>query len=146
MAGSRRPTGDAPYTHRVSIALATAALLTPDIIRGAIALSDDTGDPVMAVTRFPYDRSYLLEEKRGGRLHALKRRWPKSPLWVDAGAFYTFPPGMVRKVRTLYHEGLRGYRVPRWQSVDVDDEEDYLLTKALFAAQHAGQEVSDASR
>lgn len=121
------------YDQRISVALATAALLRPEDMRRAIALSERTGDPVMIVTRCPFKPDEVLVEDDNGRLRPIKAKTPREPLYVDAGSFYTFPD--FRGIKDFLALNLRGYQVPRALAVDVDVQEDYELMQILHEHQ-----------
>ena len=119
------------YDKQVSIALATAVLLTPEDIRGAISLSQESGDPVMLVTKFMGDAVRV----KNGRVKPAGDLKSREPLYLDAGAFYTFPPGQFKKAKTMYVKNMRPYYVARLRAVDIDTEEDLQLAQILFRAQ-----------
>jgi CMP-N-acetylneuraminic acid synthetase len=129
------------YEKQVSIALATAVMLTPEDINGAIALSRSTGDPVMLVTKFMGDAVRIKNDhvEPAGDLKS------RNPLYLDAGAFYTFPPGQFKKVKSMYVKNMRPYYVPRLRAVDIDTEEDLYLAEILFEAQSRWKKQDAAS-
>lgn len=115
------------YEGRVTIILATAVLLQPDDIREGIALSEERDAPVQAVI---VHRGDLMEQRRG------KLRWLRLPeeRWEDAGSLYTWPPGQFRGVKDI--DGMTGYVVPRFRTVDMDIEDDLQLARILFENQN----------
>lgn len=120
---------------QVSIALATAVLLTQWDIRDAVGAAKE--HPVMVVTR-THDPAWTMVERSGElRRNRAMLFAERGPWYVDAGEFYTYPAGVFRKANSLYAKGLRGYLVPRTRAVDVDEEEDLELARVLFAHQRA---------
>jgi N-acylneuraminate cytidylyltransferase len=122
---------------RVSIALATAVLLTEWDIRGAVEAAPE--GPVMIVVR-THDPAWTMVEK-GGELRRNRTMLfaEHGPWYVDAGEFYTYPAGAFRRAKTLYAKGLRGYLVPRTRAVDVDEAEDMELARVLFDYNYNGR-------
>ncbi len=132
---------------RITIMLPTVALILPEDIQGAVKLSDESGDPVMVVTRLPYRIDEVVLLKDDGYL---KRPFSSGPSWMyegdptyyaDAGALYTFPPGQFKDVTGHYVSCLRPYIIPRYRGVDVDKPEDLEMVRRLFVSN--GIEVNE---
>ena len=72
----------------------------------------------------------------GKRTEALPR------LCVDNGSTYAMHVASFREERTFYPSSLRVHHMPRWRSIDVDDEEDW---RALTLAARVKSDTTDRS-
>jgi pseudaminic acid cytidylyltransferase len=118
---------------RFACLLATAALRTADDIRRAEAMLAPRCDFVMAVTEYEKSPLQALVEQSDGSLRLM---WPElidlprseaPKLMVDNGSIYWCRTEAFHAERTFYGHGLRGYRMPRERSVDVDTATDLAL-------------------
>lgn len=113
---------------------ATAALRRAEDIRAARRLLEPgVCDFVMAVTEYPKSPLQALVETDDGHLRLM---WPdlidlprdrRPRLWVDNGSTYWCTTAAFLDARTFYGRNLRGYRMPRDRSVDVDAPDDLEL-------------------
>jgi len=130
------------YTDRITIILATAALIQPSDIIGALRLSTVEQDPVMIVTELPYRVSEIVKFKDGEVLQRPFQYYDgaddKPGFYIDAGALYTFPPNQFAGLSTVYVNNLRPYVVPRYRGVDVDYPEDLHLVRRLASSLRVG--------
>src|SRR5262245_47194206 len=119
---------------RFACLIATAALRTADDISRAGAMLDASGcDFVMAVTEYEKSPLQALVEEPDGSLHLM---WPDlvdhpraraQRILVDNGSIYWCRTEAFLAEGTFYGRGLRGYRMPRERSVDVDTATDLAL-------------------
>ena len=129
-----RPVGTDTW---VTIALATAVLLSPKDIAGACKLSTDHNDPVMVVTKVPFHPSWIMEYKDGTYMYPFFAARSEEfradlNLYVDAGCLNIFPPGVFQTYQSFYPPHLRGYLIPRTRGVDINEQEDLDMAKILF--------------
>jgi pseudaminic acid cytidylyltransferase len=119
---------------RFACLVATAALRTADDIRRAGAMLEAPGcDFVMAVTEYEKSPLQALVEEPDGSLRLM---WPElvdhpraraQRILVDNGSIYWCRTEAFLAEGTFYGRGLRGYRMPRERSVDVDTATDLAL-------------------
>ena len=124
------------YKDRITIMLATAVLIQPGDIKGAIQLSESECSPVMMVTELPYSASEIVRFDKD--LNLVTRPFQhyegardKSSFLIDAGALYTFPPEQFSGLGTMYVNNLKPYVIPRYRGIDIDYPDDLELVRRL---------------
>lgn len=116
---------------------ATAPLRTAQDITSTmdLVLSGET-DFAMAVTRADFSPHHCLRENKEGSLEPV---WPEyfdrqsqdlDPLVVNNASTYIVRVESFRRFQTLYGPNLKGYRMPRIRSADIDEEEDLQIALA----------------
>lgn len=133
-----------PYLVHISIMLPTIALVTQEDIEGVFDLATETGDPVMAVSRFPYRMDEVICIREDEHIYRPLAHLPIKdedaiPLFIDVGGIYSFPPGTFQGVQSMYVPNLRPYVIPRYRGVDVDEEEDLEMVRRLWNGSHIAQ-------
>ena len=48
------------------------------------------------------------------------------------GSIYISETQVLLEEKTFYHENTIGYEVPKWKSLEIDDEIDFILTEAIM--------------
>lgn len=109
----------------------TAPLRGPQDIFGVADLIGQDGCAfAMAVTSYPYPPHQALRLGSNGTLEPM---WPElvnkqsqqiGELWVDNGSTYAVKVPEFLEIRSFYGPGLKGYRMPRDRSADIDTVED----------------------
>lgn len=130
----------APTKFFLAVGVATSALLEPADIRGAVNLCRSTEEPVMIVVELPYLLSEVLSGEDGHLVPTLGqgRGRDHSQKYVDAGAFYVFPPFHFQRHKTFNPPDLRPYLIPRTRAVDINVPQDLHLARALHYYKKAG--------
>lgn len=125
--------------HRVLCCLyATAPLRRPEDIVGTVGLLDAQCQFAMAVTTFDLPVHQALAQEASGRLAPLLpdlvnlRSQDAPPIVVDNGSTYAVDVRAFEQEQTFYGTSLRGWRMPRDRSIDIDTAED--LERALWVA------------
>ena len=120
---------------------ATSPMREAEDIRTLLALLESgTCSFAMAVTDYALPPHQALKLEPDGELSPMwpdlvARRTSEMPaLVVDNGSTYAAETAAFRQFRTFYGPGLRGHRMPRERSVDIDTQED--LAYALWLAGH----------
>ena len=79
---------------------------------------------------------HLGEEKK---LHPYSQKQPNSvrrqditPLFFLDGSVYCSEIDALRARKGFYHEDTSGYVVPKWKSLEIDDEDDFVMVEALM--------------
>ena len=72
---------------------------------------------------FPYDKMLPM-----GSL----RRQDVSDVFYPDGSIYVSSIKSFEKQHAFYHEGTLGHQMPRWKSLEIDDELDFLLVEAVM--------------
>ena len=95
----------------------------------------------VAVTKFDhYPHHALIENKK-----KLIPMWPKlinsnkfkhKKIYVDNGSTYAAKVNYFLKYKTFLGPKLKGYEMPSYRSIDVDELNDYLLLKKIFMKNH----------
>ena len=60
------------------------------------------------------------------------RRQDLETLYFLEGSVYCSEIDLLRTKRGFYHEETYGYIVPKWKSLEIDDEDDFLMVEALM--------------
>jgi CMP-N-acetylneuraminic acid synthetase len=119
---------------------ATAPLRNAADIRAVVGLVEPGAyDFAMAVTGFDYPPTQALRPDADGSLQPM---WPDAldlpnsvvnTLCVDNGSTYAVSVSAFRRHRDFYGPGLKGWRMPRERSVDIDTAEDLTELQRIFA-------------
>lgn len=115
---------------------ATAPLRNADDIRCIVGLVEQGEcDFAMAVTEYYYPPHQALKESDSGFLEPM---WPEMvnlqrqalpKMFIDNGSTYAVSVPVFLKVKSFYGPRLKGYRMPRERSVDIDLKEDLELAE-----------------
>lgn len=115
---------------------ATAPLRNADDIRCTVRLVEQGEcDFAMAVTEYYYPPHQALRESDSGFLEPM---WPEivnlqsqalPRMLIDNGSTYAVSVPVFLEVRSFYGPRLKGYRMPRDRSVDIDLKEDLELAQ-----------------
>ena len=116
----------------------TAPLRSADDIVGVMELLQiGVCEFAMATTRYTHPPHQALRRVEDGLLQPL---WPDlvdrrasdfGALEVDNGSTYACSVSALRRHRTFYGPGLRGWRMPFERSIDIDELDDLMLAKRL---------------
>ena len=119
---------------------ATAPLRNADDIRCTVRLVEQGEcDFAMAVTEYYYPPHQALKESESGFLEPM---WPEMVnmqsqalpmMLIDNGSTYAVSVPVFLETRSFYGPRLKGYRMPRERSVDIDLKEDLELAE-FYAA------------
>jgi len=60
------------------------------------------------------------------------RRQDISPVFFLDGTLYISRTQALRNKKSFYHELTLGYEVPKYQSFEIDDEDDFIICEALY--------------
>ncbi len=122
---------------------ATAPLRSAEDVRAVMSLvQPGLCDFAVAVTEYSHPPHQALCPRDDGTLAPM---WPElvtrqtqdvGPLYVDNGSTYAASVGAFRRQGHFFGPGLRGYRMPRSRSVDIDYPVDLRL--AEFFARSEG--------
>lgn len=115
----------------------TSPLRTAAHIREAVTrFLADSCDTLMSVA--PMHERYFTVQPDGSLLPAQAmsgRRQDRQPLWIENGALYVARASDVREGH-LFGEKLSFLKMPREESVDIDDRSDLLIAEALLRQRH----------
>lgn len=117
---------------------ATAPLRTATDIRKAYQLLDPETEAVVGVTEYDLPVFCALEENQAGYLVPVFEEYQKLPardqpeVSVDNGSLCWVRVSAFDKHGTWLPPRLKGYRMPRDVSVDIDTEEDWQLAEYYY--------------
>ena len=60
------------------------------------------------------------------------RRQDIHPVYFLDGTIYCSTPKKIREKNGFYHEETLAYVVPKWKSLEIDDEDDFVMVEALM--------------
>lgn len=60
------------------------------------------------------------------------RRQEISDVYFFEGSVYISDTEVLLSKRTFYHENTLGYEFPKWQSIEIDDLDDFIMAEALM--------------
>lgn len=69
------------------------------------------------------------------------RRQDREPHHLETGAFYVFRADGFRASRHRFFGRIRIVEVPEWTAIEIDDEQQLGIARALAALQHAPQPI-----
>jgi len=122
----------------------TSPFRFPEDINSCVRIARETGcDTVVSVrkvTEFPQWmfrpvtdfgelrlKPYLGTNLTGDAL--ISQYLPK--LWYPSGAVYITKAELVREGR-IFGKDIRGYEMPYWRSLDIEEEEDFIIAEAIL--------------
>lgn len=85
--------------------------------------------------------AFLVEMKPDGRLSYLSnsvsngsslRRQDIQDIYFFEGTIYISKTDTLIEKKTFYHEDTLGYEVPKWKSLEIDDEWDLIMAEAIM--------------
>lgn len=59
------------------------------------------------------------------------RRQDIKPVYFFEGSLYISETNTLLEARNFYHHATLGFEVPKWKSLEVDDEDDFVMIEAL---------------
>lgn len=136
----------------VATIMPTAVLLEATQLLAAIRLfeREASKQPIVAVVEAtsPLEKAMTMDATGALRpLHVAgfsRRTQEGHPIYFDAGSFFVATPDQIeRPGPTLEH--LKGFRLPAYAAVDVDDSEDLELARRLLAGRLYLSRKSDLS-
>lgn len=120
---------------------ATAPLRNAKDIMGTMApVLEGESECCLAVTDFSHYPFQALAEAEDGTLSPMwsdlveKRADALPPLWAGNGSTYAVTVDMLRREQSFHGPGLKGFRMPKSRSIDIDTADDLLMAKAMAAA------------
>jgi pseudaminic acid cytidylyltransferase len=138
----------APVT-RVCMILATAALLTPALIRAGAALLDEPGvDFSFSAQAFPAPVQRALVRDAGGGVamlwpeHRLTRSQDLPETFHDAGQVYWGRRDAFLSEAPMYGLSSRMLLLPPLTAVDIDTPDDWATAEALFRLRRGDMQES----
>lgn len=133
-----------------SLLLPCAPLIDAVDLRDAYEVFRQHGcrKPLMAVSTFPVAVEWAYRRTADGSLVPVTpgayaiRSQDLEKAYYDSGSFYFYASGHILTDRPATDRDYVSYELPRTKAVDIDDEEDLELARALFRARgdrrHAG--------
>jgi N-acylneuraminate cytidylyltransferase len=117
---------------------ATAIFITPEDLKKSFQLfkQDPTPDVVMGVSDFNLHPVQALEEKDG----FLSPKWPEyigvqsqfhPKLVASNGTLYWARTNYFVKNPSFYCSRLKGYKIPKQRSIDMDTQEDFAFAQLV---------------
>lgn len=129
----------------VWLLMACAPLVTVADLIGAGKLFAEAGggNPVLAVSAFPVPVEWAYDRKPDGMLVPTQpgmfavRSQDLKTRYYDTGSFAVFPGADVLAAEGAgSDEGFLGYVLPKGAAIDIDEEEDWIFTEAIYRARH----------
>jgi CMP-N,N'-diacetyllegionaminic acid synthase len=74
----------------------------------------------------------LLSPYETSRARESIRRQDVDDVFYPDGSIYVSSTQTFESEMSFYHEGTLGYEMPRWKSLEIDDELDFLLVEAVM--------------
>ena len=101
--------------------------------------SDDASSVVSVCKAESLHPSFMYFMGAGGELipfsgvqpNGLRRQDLESTYFLD-GSIYCSYVDVFLENGGFYHENTRGYIVPKWKSLEIDDEDDFIMVEALM--------------
>ena len=79
----------------------------------------------------------LVEFIDGGMRHI--RRQDVEDVYFIEGSIYISETSKLLERKTFYHEKTIGYILPKWKSLEIDDEVDFIMVEALMTKRILGR-------
>lgn len=124
----------------VATIMPTAVLLQAHHLVEALRLFEQTHTqgPLVAVVKAtsPLEKAMTIDDT--DRLHPVsqkdfgRRSQDGRPIYFDAGSFFLATPRQIQSAGTTL-SNLRGFRLPPYAAVDIDEDEDLELARHLLA-------------
>ena len=96
-------------------------------------------DSLVSVCRTDALNPLFLFKKKKGFLKPVKiskkkylRRQDLEPTYFIEGTIYISKVNSILKQRTFCHNKTIGYEVPKWKSIEIDDNFDWMVVEAIF--------------
>jgi CMP-N,N'-diacetyllegionaminic acid synthase len=127
----------------------TSPLRKPEDIDGALELLLSKPDAESVVSISPTEAhhpAYLMKKMSTGFLQPylpnfkVIRRQDIQPLHFLDGTVYISWINALRTRKSFYHERTLGYEVPKYQSFEIDDMDDFIICEALHRAKFPEKE------
>lgn len=87
--------------------------------------------------------SFMYRLESNGRIHPYSGGQPNSlrrqeiePVFFLDGTIYCSKIDTLKLKRGFFHEETCGYVVPKWKSLEIDDEDDFVMVEALMKARN----------
>lgn len=112
-----------------------------------VFMSHSGRKPVMAVAAFPVPVEWAYSRKEDGSLVPVNpgayaiRSQDLEKKFYDAGAFYFYHRDHILSEKPVRDADYASYVLPRTKAVDIDDEDDLKLARALYQALPRGGKV-----
>ncbi|MBI2524650.1 MAG: acylneuraminate cytidylyltransferase family protein [Candidatus Rokubacteria bacterium] len=130
--------GPVPDDEIVVVLQVTCPFCGAGDIAAAVQRYEASGaDTLVTVTDFPHPPQWALREDH----EFLVRAWPETPmrrsqemerLYCPSGAIQIGRVGVVRQQGTFYGPRCAGFYMPREKSLDIDEELDLRIARALM--------------
>jgi len=116
----------------------TSPFRTRQHIEDAFELFEAGDDAVVAVNEPAGHPFYTLFQEENGYISKFQknqvvRRQDLPPMYDVNGLIYLFRVAEMRKHSWIEFEKIRPLVVPKWQAIDIDNEEDWWLAETLYA-------------
>lgn len=127
----------------------TSPLRRPDDIDRALErlLSVPEAESVVSVSLTEaHHPAFLMKKRKEGFIvpylpdFSVVRRQDITPLFFLDGTVYISWTEALKRRRSFYHDRTLGYEVPKYQSFEVDDMDDFIICEALFRAKFSEKE------
>ena len=120
----------------------TSPFRTTQHIEDAFELFEAGDDAVVAVNEPAGHPFYTLFQEENGYISKFQknqvvRRQDLPPMYDVNGLIYLFRVAEMRKHSWIEFEKIRPLVVPKWQAIDIDNEEDWWLAETLYAGMEA---------
>ncbi len=129
----------------------TSPLRRPQDIDGALEslLQNKNAESIVSVSQVEaHHPAFLMRQGKDGFLtpflsdFEVLRRQDVAPLHFLDGTLYISWVNAIKKRKGFYHEATLGYEMPKYQSFEVDDMDDFIISEALFRAYRSRKELS----
>lgn len=144
--------GDAPFRHAVEqlpgydlavLLQPTSPLRNSDDIDGCVRLAQASGKPVVSVCESDKHPAWMYMLNGAAPIPLLpelagaERRQDLPPVYVLNGAVYVIQAGALLAGEPLLGESISAFVMPRTRSIDIDDELDLRLARAILEGARA---------
>lgn len=126
---------------QVWLLMACAPLINARDLQKAAALFDRAGgrDSLLAVSEYPVPIEWAFSRSADGKLAPVQagmfavRSQDLEKKYFDASSFAAFPAATVRaSERGGSDARFIGYLLPKWRTIDIDDEADWAMAEAMY--------------
>jgi N-acylneuraminate cytidylyltransferase/CMP-N,N'-diacetyllegionaminic acid synthase len=73
-----------------------------------------------------------------GRMKTVRRQEIEDIYFFEGSIYISETPALLEK-KTFYHEETIGFLFPKWKSLEIDDEDDFIMIEALMAKKIGGR-------
>ena len=126
----------------IGMLLPTCPFRTPDQVRAGIAALDADVDAAIAFTSYEFPPTMAVTFDDKGLMNPLytpsplitgnTRTQDQTPAFRPTGAFFFSWIDSFRRLRSFYAGRVRGVTMPRINSVDIDDGDDFAYAQYLI--------------